>query len=64
MHLHIFISIFFYFMKHLEKMNDRSKVDVDVLELMHCVISYNNPMFFIVFTKDHVEESSNVLFQE
>jgi hypothetical protein len=51
-------------MKHLEKMNDRSKVDVDVLELMHCVISYNNPMFFIVFTKDHVEESSNVLFQE
>ncbi len=27
-------------------MNNRSKVDVDVLELMHCVICYDNPNFY------------------
>ncbi len=37
---------FFVLWNILKKMNDRSKVNVDVPKSMHCVICYSNPMFF------------------
>jgi hypothetical protein len=45
--------------------NGGSKVDVNVSQLMHCLIYYNNLTSFCYYQpKDKVNEKSSLIFQE